>query len=357
VFGVRVTGATVARIEAPGAGAAARTLVRLEGERGAVGFGEAAGDRRTLAAVRRIASALVGAASVHPSLLPAAGGPSASGAVEMALWDLCGRRLGEPVFALLGGRAAADVAAAGCLALPRAAAANELVRRAKALVADHGLAAFVLGASRRGWRADAKLLAELGREIGARLALDGGFRYAPGESRAIARALAAADLDYVADPWHEAEARADRHFGLPRAARRGLAGAADVARLARAGAVDVVLADADAFGGIGRLAEAAAVARAFALDMGVVAGPGLGLSLAAALHLAAARPEVTRGVIVGQAALADGRLAAAGIAVAGGRFRVPEGPGLGVAVDESLLASAATEEARAARPAREKARQ
>jgi len=104
---------------APAAAARPLVLVRVESSDGATGYGEAAPlveyDGVTLESVldalRLYARELEGAAGLsHAELMAdcaaAAPLPQALAAVDMALWDLAGRRAGQPIWSLLGSKAA-----------------------------------------------------------------------------------------------------------------------------------------------------------------------------------------------------------------------------------------------------------
>ena len=117
-----------ARLRAPfvsasgSVGERALVLLRLEDSAGRVGFGEAAplpdydgvsvddvrdaleGCRTTLARAARLAREELLAQCTELAVLP-----PAVAAIDLALWDLEGRRTGQPVWRLLGARAAAPV--------------------------------------------------------------------------------------------------------------------------------------------------------------------------------------------------------------------------------------------------------
>ena len=89
--------------------------------------------------------------------------------------------------------------------------------------------------------------------------------------------------------------------------------------------------------------DAAATAAAFGIDLAIADDPGLGISLAVNLHLAAALDAVTRGVVVDRNHLARCTLARPGFTVERGSVAVPAGPGTGVELDHDALAPCTVE--------------
>ena len=103
----------------------------------------------------------------------------------------------------------------------------------------------------------------------------------------------------------------------------------DIRRLADHRVVDAVSLKVPKLGGLRRTREAAVLCREAGLQCRIGAHVGSRVLAAAALHVAAASPEVSDVAELGEfARLRDDP--AEGIEVEGGMLRVPEGPGLGV---------------------------
>jgi len=206
--------------------------------------------------------------------------PQAVAAVDLALWDLAGRRAGRPVWALLGARDAAPVALNATIgATDRARAGAE----ASAAVA----AGFRCVKVKVGVGDDAGRVAAVRAAIGPGVALrlDANGAWTVEEAAAALTALAPAGIELCEEPVHGIEElRAVRERAtVPIAADESaaLAGALD------AGAVDAVCLKIAARGGISGVVEAAARARRAGSSVYLASTLDGPLGIAAALHATA----------------------------------------------------------------------
>jgi L-Ala-D/L-Glu epimerase len=192
-------------------------LVRLEDGDGFVGLGEAAPlpsyDGVTIADVRAAledcrAVIRSGERMLREELLAACAGravlPHAIAAIDLALWDLEGRRMGEPVWQLLGAGSGEPVAVNATIA-----------------VADRAGAAAVAGAAReRGFRClkvkvgvgdDAGRVAAVRAAAGGAVAirLDANGAWDVDEALAVLRALESAGIELCEEPVSGLDAIAD----------------------------------------------------------------------------------------------------------------------------------------------------
>ena len=103
-------------------------------------------------------------------------------------------------------------------------------------------------------------------------------------------------------------------------------------------AVDVVLLDTTFWGGIRPCIRAAAVCETFQLGVAVHSSGELGIQLATMLHLGAALPNLTFAADAHYHHLVDDVIEGGRFAYEGGAIRVPDGPGLGIALDRDRLA-------------------
>ena len=113
-------------------------------------------------------------------------------------------------------------------------------------------------------------------------------------------------------------------------------------QIVRAGAADVINIKIGKAGGLYRAKKIAAVAEAAGLECVIRTAWGLGVKVAAKLHLAAATRSLRHGVEFTELMLHDLRLAgpqAADLApsLSDGCLNVPLGPGLGVTLDEDKV--------------------
>jgi len=307
--------------------------VRLEADDGVAGLGEAAPlepyDGVPLAAVRAAldAYAEVLATCPEPEALEACRAerdlPQALAAVDLALWDLAGRRSGRPVAQLISVEAARSIPVSATVgAEDRAGAA---AAAAAAAEADFDTVKLKVGIGD-----DAGRVAAVRAAVGPRVALrvDANGAWSVEEAVAALRALGPAGIELAEEPVHGvAELRAvraevdvpvamDETAAEPDAAGSGAADAVCL-KIARCGGISGVLRDAAA-----ARAAGSAVYLASTFD-----GP---LGIAAAVHAAA-------GLTAGGPLPAHGLATLDLFAEPGerlravrGAIRVPREPGLGL---------------------------
>ncbi|HYY20767.1 MAG TPA: mandelate racemase/muconate lactonizing enzyme family protein [Thermoleophilaceae bacterium] len=310
---------------------AARELVvlRLEDDDGAVGCGEAAPlEPYDGVSVERVIRALQDGARGGP--------PQAHAAEEMARLDLEARRAGRP----LGEPGA--VAIAVNLTLP-AGPPDEVAARAGAGVRA-GYSCFKV---KVGLPDDLERVRAVRAAVGPwpALRLDANGAWTPAEAIRAVAALAPFDIQLVEQPCRSLEEMAvvRRAVPMPLAADESIASPADVRAAARARACDVVNIKLAGSGGFGAAREAIREAECCGLRAylsSTLDGPW---GIAAALQLAASE-GVSLACGLATLQLFDARIARALPAPTGGLLAVPEGPGLGVTVDDDALAEVLVEE-------------
>ncbi|HWT24167.1 MAG TPA: mandelate racemase/muconate lactonizing enzyme family protein [Solirubrobacteraceae bacterium] len=274
--------------------------------------------------------------------------------VEVAVWDLAGRLLGEPLWRLLGGRAERLLAYAstGELAGP-----DERARRVVAL-REAGVRAVKLRFHRADWREDVAVVESVRDAVGTSMEVmvdaNHGWRM-PGdlarpwdaaEALQCARALERLGVYWLEEPLptHDLDGYARLRGGTSlRIAAGEMARDAGEARdLVLRGGVDVVQPDVVLAGGIGGARRIAALAdlcgRAFSPHTWTD-----GLGLVANLHLACAVSacpfvEVPLDPPGWSAARRDWLLGGTVVEIAAdGTVAPPPGPGLGVTPDLEAL--------------------
>ncbi len=140
------------------------------------------------------------------------------------------------------------------------------------------------------------------------------------------------------DPARLREVRA--RAGLPIVADESVYGAEDARVLARAGAADVFSIYVGKAGGIGPARKIAAVAQEAGLTSTVGSNLELGVASAAMIHLAMATPGIGAEEfpcdIIGPLYY-ESDIVRDPLRLGGGRALPPEGPGLGVELDEGMV--------------------
>lgn len=329
-------------------------VVRIEAADGTVGWGEAAsaptmtGDTQggLVAAVRdHLAPLLVGrnawewpplVAQLRRALI---GNTGAHSATEMALLDLMGRKAELPLVDLIGGASRRAVAPMWLLGRDTL---EEDVAEAAAKVRE-GFCFFKLKVATKALDQDVAathaLRAALGPDIGLCADANCGFsREAAGQ---YVEAVRRANVLFLEQPLATAdlaglEALA-RMSPIPIGADEGIHALHDIGAHAQAGAGGVSL-KLIKLGGFGAALEAAALCERLGLQINVAAKVAeSSIASAAAIHLACALPRIAWGVSLTHVYLAED-LVARPWPLRDGMIGLPNGPGLGVEVDEGLIA-------------------
>lgn len=262
-------------------------------------------------------------------------------AAEMAMWDALGKRAGLPLHALWGGLWRERVPAAAYLFTPDTAQLTERIKRFQ----GEGYETFKVKIG-YGARTDLAVAEAARAAIGeAPLRLDVNGAWTPGLARRMCHRLAPLDPQYIEQPLElddlAGHAALRRASPVPIALDESAYTLSDVGNIVRAEAADVVLLDPHEAGGLWPTIKAAAVCESVGLPVTLHSGAELALSQAAYVHLAASIPNMAIAIDTERAYL--GRDIGAGPALVDGHFAVPEGPGLGVEVDEAAVAALATD--------------
>ena len=303
-------------------------LLRLEDDDGAVGYGEAAPlPSYDGVSVDDVAEAL---------LTGAPGQPYARTAEEMAQLDLEARRAGRP----LGEPGAEAIAVNRTLG---AGPPEEVAARAAAGVRE-GFSCFKV---KVGLPDDLERVAAVRLAVGSwpAIRLDANGAWTVDEAVAAIDELAQFDIQLVEQPCRTLEEMAEvrRAVSVPVAADESVATPADVRAAVAAGACDVVNVKLAPSGGFGAAREALREASQHGMATFISSTLDGPWGIAAALQLAAAeRVQLACGLATLE--LFDASLARALPPPHDGLLDVPEGPGLGVAVDEGAVAEVLVEE-------------
>lgn len=321
-------------------------LVRVGTEDGLVGWGEAFG-HGAVPATRAALDSLVGpmmlghdAADIAATMrrahqavhLYGRGGPMsyALSGIDIALWDLAGKRAGQPLHRLLGGGGG-----------PVRAYASLLRYTDPAIVARNAAAAAAQGYRAIKLHEITEPAIRAAREAvgpGILLMNDANCPWTPDEACAIADALRPLDLHWLEEPvWppedHAALARV-RARGVPIAAGENAASLHDFRHMMEAGAVDIAQPSVTKIGGVTELRKVAALGEA----MGVRVVPHcayFGPGFLASLHLAAAMPE--RPMLERLFIDLDASPFSPWTDAVDGLMHVPDAPGLGCDPDPAIM--------------------
>jgi len=328
-------------------------VVRVRTDEGATGLGNVDPDPghseesfgETLKAVRALAPDLTGrdplnlsaASELMDRCLPRH--LDAKAALDMALFDLKGRVLDQPVHSLLGGKLRDEVRLNGWIGLlePDEAARDALRWRD----AGFGSVKIKLGS---GVESDRDRVAAVRDAVGGGLSLrvDANEAYGVDDAIRLAKALAPLDVALLEQPVSRADydglARVRRGIDIPVMADEAIVGPETLVEVIRKEAADIVKVKVMKQGGITRTVRMVHMAEAAGIRCVIGHGFGLTINTLAEIHVAASCANIMDGCeSVGPLKMA-GDVVAQPLDLQGGRVRVPDGPGLDAELAESDLA-------------------
>jgi len=328
-------------------------LVRIEADDGLIGWGEAASAptmtgetvASMVAAVRHLAPALQGreAADIAGAAFAMDGrmygNHAAKAAIETALHDLVGRATGRPLHALLGDKRRSRLAVLGVIG---GGDAEGDLRDAAAKRRD-GFSVFKIKVGVAAPAEDAartrRICATLGD--GCLISADANQGFSPQDAIAFVRAVAGAGLDFFEQPVpaHDLSGMAavaavtDIAIG----ADEGIHSLDDIARHHQQKAARGVSLKAIKVGGLRALVEAACLCERLSMRVNIACKTGeSSIACAAALHAASVIPDIAWGLTLTNAGLRED-LTSQPVRIEQGHANVPDGPGLGIAVDEDRV--------------------
>jgi muconate cycloisomerase len=353
-------------------------LVRITGGRGFIGWGEApvikdwGGDHgryygETPGITKHViknhlAPAVIGAEASNPAnihfLMDSAikGYPYAKAAIDMAIYDLLGRALGVPVHSLLGGRVRNAVPIAHSIGLmPMDEAVAECVE-----VVKEGIRTIKIKVGVDAER-DVEVVNRIREAVGPTvdLCVDANQGYAsPAEAIRVVRSMEPARIKYVEQPVEGLAAMAEvaKTIETPVMADESAWTSQDVLEIIERGAADIISIYTTKPGGLYRAMQLAAVAHAAGMPCNVNGSVETGVGNLANLHLAAAAPPVSLACVVPVSTPREEQLGQlAGIyyrddliktpfRLVNGAVLVPDGPGMGMDVDEDKVRKYRVEE-------------
>ena len=263
----------------------------------------------------------------------------AKAAVEMALFDLKGKALDQPVHSLLGGRLKDEVLLNGWIGLlePDEAAREALGWRDRGF----GSVKIKLGA---GVESDRDRVAAVRGAAGAglKLRVDANEGYDVDEAIRLGRALAPLDVTLFEQPVSRSDyaglARVRRGIDIPVMADEAIVGPETLVEVIRKEAADIVKVKVMKQGGIMRTLRMVHMAEAAGIRCVIGHGFGLTINTLAELHVAATCANIMDGCeSVGPLKMA-GDVVEQPLDLQRGRVPVPDGAGLGAELSTAELA-------------------
>ena len=262
-------------------------------------------------------------------------------AIETALLDATGKRLGVPVSELLGGRRRDDLPVAWTLA---SGDTGRDIEEAEQMLAARRHRIFKLKIGKRAVEADVAHVAAIKAALGDRASVRVDVNQAwdePTAARGLAM-LEAAGCDLVEQPvaahLRGAMARLARQFTIPVMADESLTGPASAFPFAAEAAADVFAVKIQQSGGLFAAATVGAIAEA--AGIGLYGGTMLeaGVGTAASAHVFSTFASLSFQTELFGPLLLTEEILAEPLTYADFCLKVPTGPGLGVTLDEDKIA-------------------
>ncbi|MFC4523793.1 muconate/chloromuconate family cycloisomerase [Cupriavidus pinatubonensis] len=314
---------------------------------GGLSYGDESPEGIKLTIDTYLAPALAGqdATNVHAAMTRlnkvARGNRFAKSALETALLDAQGKRLGVPLATLLGGKVRDTLPVLWTLASGDTA---RDIEEAERLLAERRHNTFKLKIGRRSVRDDVAHVSGIKRALGDRACVTVDVNQAWNEADAATgiAALEAAGIDLIEQPTpreqRTALARLAARFIVPIMADEAVCGPEDAMDLARLGAADVFALKIAKSGGIFGMLRTAAVgdAAGIALYGGTMLEGTVGTIAAA--HGFCTLPQLAWGTELLGPLLVKDDIVVKRPEYRDFRLRLPEGPGLGLTIDEAKLA-------------------
>jgi L-alanine-DL-glutamate epimerase-like enolase superfamily enzyme len=265
------------------------------------------------------------------------GGYLASG-VEMAFWDVIGQATRQPLYKLLGGPVRKKIELAACMGIRPYEEAKAIARQ----YVDMGFGTLKTKAGRRA-EEDLEMVRGIRDGVGDKLKLriDPNQGYSPEVAFPLARDLEKYDLEYFEQPMPQGliadAARLRRSTRTPIALNESVTTPEVVLQILQLHAADVILPDTYQCAGVLGVKKVAALAEAAGVTCVFHCAHDLGLKTAAMLHVVASSPGFTLANDCTYYGLVDDVITPLH-RIERGFMDVPDGPGLGVHVDEKKLA-------------------
>jgi glucarate dehydratase len=355
---------------------ALRAIIRLHTDEGVVGLGETYADDIHLARLTAVAEAIVGVDVFQLERIRAivatelargsvAGGDGVAGMVsgistadrvfspfEVACLDAQGRLVERPVVDLLGGRVRDSVPFSGYLfykwaghpgADPdrwgEALTPEGLVDQARRMIEEYGFSALKLKGGVLPPDEEIEAVRALAEAFpGVPLRLDPNAAWTVDTGIRVGEALDGV-LQYLEDPAPgiDGMAAVAARVPMPLATNMAVVAFDQLAPAVAADAVQVILSDHHFWGGLRRSQTLGAIAEHFGMGLSMHSNSHLGISLAAMTHLAAATPNLDYACDTHWPWKSEDVIVPGALTFRDGAVAVPDGPGLGVEVDEDAL--------------------
>lgn len=324
-----------------------RTIIRIITDERIEGFGECAGDIQIFTTCEEYSKILIGkdpfdieriVKGLHERgaiFAPRVKFDAISG-LEIACWDLIGKKTNQPICKLIGGifREKFDF-----LAYVFIDEIPNMIRTAKEL-ANAGVSTLKIKLGKNKEH-DKKCVESIREAVGPdiKIILDPNQAWYPKTAIGMIDSLKTYNIEYLEQPtpqWDiDGLSKVREHSSIPIAADESVYTLYELLEVIKKGAADIVLVGVNAAGGVWEAKKFCALAEIADLSVNFRAGPELGICLAAHLHLAASSPAFRYALDTEYNYLIDDIIYPI---INKNNFKdVLKKPGLGITVDENKL--------------------
>lgn len=337
-----------------------RTIVEVETDEGITGLGEMGGGGESAElAFRQLKNYLIGHDPMQlESLYWKICNPTASlynnrtqlhAAIEFACMDIIGKKLGIRACDLLGGAIREEIPFASYLFFRYRncetgkggeETADELINHARELVSMYGFKTHKLKAGVFHPDYEIEVFRALSNSFpDHRVRIDPNGAWSVEEAIRVAHAIEDLPNDYLEDPtWGlEGMRRVRSKIRIPTSTNTAVVNFEQLASCIRNESIDVILLDTTFWGGLRQAWKASVVCEKFQWGVAVHSSGELGIQLATMLHLGASIPNLTFAADAHYHHLADDIIKGGKMQYHDGCISVPQGPGLGVELDQDKL--------------------
>lgn len=344
---------------------ALRTLVELVTDEGLVGLGETYGGEAMVRALQNAARHVVGADPYQlEPLRRLINNPRVYAPIEVACLDLIGKATGRPVCDLLGGRVRDRVEFAAYLFFKYAGddewgevlTPEQMVDLARTFRRRYGFRCLKVKGGVLPPEEEIRTMRLLREAFpDCRLRIDPNAVWSVETSLRVAYALRDLDLEYLEDPTPGITGMAlvAQKTHIPLATNMCVTQFEHIPEAVRAGAVQVILGDHHAWGGLTAYKTLGAICETFCLGLSQHSNTHLGVSMAAMIHAGAAIPQLRYASDTHYPWQTEDIIKGGKLPIRDGYMEVPKGPGLGVEIDPDQVAKLAELYARRPQVARD----
>ncbi len=312
-------------------------IVRVETDERITGWGEGTGDLSPEMIAPFLGAEALNIEGVLAIVRETGLGSGPASGIEMAMWDLQGKTAGLPVHTLLGGLVRDRAEFTACMGI------KEPSESAETAQIYHERWGFTSIKTKAGHDAPLDLaiaeaiVKKMGDQIQLRPDANAGYsREIVFEQMQRMRDVGVTRFEDPIGREHLDALVQIREEGTQVLVNMGVSGPESVAELLVAGAADALMPDTPAAGGLLPVQKVARAAEAFSVPCLMHCSHDMGLKTIAITHLAASTPNFSGPSDTCYHGLVDDVLTEQ-LVFEGGTIGVPDGPGLGVEVDEEKL--------------------